>query len=140
LEKLDQTIQCSGLPFLDGSENAKWLARLSDEVLQKMTAALWRQRPQKERIAGAKDLKERGQRVRGQKDKVEIELVWPKQSTTGLKFICVSPPLPLSLPLSPETLSISAAWDKEALYTECQQGTMEHVEPRCTDPPHDRIA
>ena len=47
LEKLDKMMQCSGLLFLDDGENAKWLAQLSDAVLQKMTAALWRQRPQR---------------------------------------------------------------------------------------------
>jgi len=41
------------MPFLD-DENAKWLGRLPDSVLQNITAALRRQRPQRERIASPK--------------------------------------------------------------------------------------
>jgi len=54
LEKLAKMIQCSGLLFLDDGENAKWLSWLSDAVFQKMTAALWRQSPQRKRIVSPK--------------------------------------------------------------------------------------
>jgi len=65
-------MQCSGLLFLDDGENAKWLAQLSDVVLQKNDGSALAPETSK-RITVTKTLKERGWRVRGQKDKVEVE-------------------------------------------------------------------